>query len=387
MIEIHGSCDPQFERVRGAFAAAFERGDEIGGAVSVVVEGQRVVDLFAGHADEARSRVWKADTLVNVFSTTKGMTALCAHLLSDRGELEFGAPVARYWPEFAAAGKEEITVRQLISHQAGLPAVRELLAPEALFDWEVMTAALAAEEPWWKPGERHGYHAVTFGWLVGEVVRRISGKSLGKFFRSEVAEPLDADFFIGCPPELDARIADLVQGPVEVGEGGNLLADILNDPTGMTAKAFNNPPILGNVAMSREWRAAEIPAANGHASAAGIATIYGALANDGQLAGRERVELLSPNAIDQARTEQASGPDAVLPLATRMAQGFMLAPPEEPCGPNDRAFNHAGAGGSLGYCDPEARMGIGYVMNYMHFGPWLVDPRARALVDAAHGAL
>jgi CubicO group peptidase (beta-lactamase class C family) len=313
------------------------------------------------------------------------MTALCAHRLVDEGKLDLDAPVASYWPEFAAAGKEAITVRQLLSHQAGLAAVRKTLPAEALFDWETMTSALAAEAPWWTPGTQHGYHAVTFGWLVGEVVRRITGLSLGSYFRQQVAEPLDADFYIGFGEELDSRVADLVQGPIAApeGDGESLMQSIMNDPEGLLAKAFANPPVLGNVAMSRAWRAAEIPAANGHASANGIATIYGALAN-GSLNG---VELLSPEAIDVAREEQVYGKDCVIPMVTRIANGWMLAPDEEPCGPNPRAFNHAGAGGSLGYCDPEQKLGFGYVMNNMHMGQWLIDPRARALVAAVYEAL
>lgn len=374
----NGSCDPRFERVRDLFEAGFASGAEIGGALSVVIDGERVVDLFAGHRDAAREQAWERDTLVNVFSTTKGMTALCAHLLIDRGELALDEPVAKWWPEFAANGKANVTFRQLISHRAGLPAVREPLPPNALYEWDTMTAALAAEAPWWEPGTQHGYHAVTFGWLVGEVVRRIAGQSLGTFFRGEIAEPLGADFYIGLPAELDERVATLVQGPVSMGDGPSFVEDILKDPNGMTAKAFMNPPVMGDVANSRAWRGAEIPAANGHASAAAIAAIYGAVAQ-----GR----VLTPGGIERARHLEAYGKDSVLPLVTRIASGFMLAPDEEPCGPNERAFNHAGAGGSLGYCDPEARLGLGYVMNHMHFGPWLIDPRARGLVEAVYEAL
>jgi CubicO group peptidase (beta-lactamase class C family) len=382
-IELHGSCAAGFEAARDTFAAAFERGDEIGAAVSVMLDGETVVDLWAGHADAARSRPWQRDTLVNVFSTTKGMTALCAHRLVDQGKLDLDAPVARYWPEFAAAGKQDVRVRSLLSHQAGLPAIRETLPPEAIFDWDRMTAALAAETPWWEPDTAHGYHAVTFGWLVGEVVRRVSGRSVGRYFRDEIAGPLGADFHIGCGPELDSRIADLVQGPIKMDGDASLMMEMLKNPQGMTARAFMNPPLLGDVPMSRAWRAAEIPAANGHASAAAIATIYGAVAR-GELDG---VRVLSRESVERARTEHVQGKDGVIQLTTRIASGFMLAPPDEPCGPNDRAFNHAGAGGSLGYCDPEAKLGFGYVMNHMHMGPWLVDPRARALVDAVHRCL
>jgi CubicO group peptidase (beta-lactamase class C family) len=312
------------------------------------------------------------------------MTALCAHRLVDEGKLDLDAPVAQYWPEFAAAGKERIPVRFLLTHQAGLPAVRDPLPQEALFDWDRMTRVLAAEAPWWEPGTAHGYHAVTFGWLVGEVVRRVTGRSLGSYFRDEIARPLGADFFIGIGPELDPRVADLVQGPISHEAGGGVLEKMMADPEGPTFKAFMNPPLLGSdVSMSRAWRAAEIPAANGHASAAGIARIYGAVAC-GELDG---VRVLTPEGVERARDEQVYGMDRILQMTTRLSNGFFMAPAEEPCGPNSRAFNHAGAGGSLGYCDPDAKLGLGYTMNCMHMGAWLVDPRARALVDAAYQAL
>lgn len=378
-----GTCDARFERVREVFESGFERGDEVGAAVSVVLDGERVVDLWGGHMDEARSRAWQRDTLVNVFSTTKGMTALCAHRLVDQGKLDLDAPVVRYWPEFAAHDKGDIPVRWLLSHQAGLPAVRETLAPEAIYDWDHMAAALAAEKPWWTPGAEHGYHAVTFGWLVGEVIRRVSGRSVGQYFRDEIAGPLEADFFIGCGPDLDPRIADLLQGPISTDGDGSVLMEAMRDPQSLQGRTFMNPPLLGDVPMSRAWRAAEIPAANGHASAAAIATIYGAVASGAGVGG----PVLSREAIERARTEHAHGPDNVLQLTTRIASGFMLAPAEEPCGPNDRAFNHAGAGGSLGFCDPDASLGLGYTMNNMHMGAWLVDPRARALVDAVYACL
>jgi CubicO group peptidase (beta-lactamase class C family) len=378
--QIQGRCDDRFHAVREVFGAAFASGAEIGAGVCVVQDGEAVVDLWGGFMDSAHAEPWQRDTLANVFSTTKGMTALCAHRLVDEGRLDLDAPVARYWPEFAQQGKGEITVRQLISHQAGLPAVRKPLPLEAIFDWDVMVEALAEETPWWTPGTKHGYHAVTFGWLVGEIVRRITGQSLGEYFAKEFAEPLAADFMIGFGPELDARVAPLVQGPVRMQEGDpNLFAEVLANPEGMTARAFNNPGIIGtDVHNTRAWRAAEIPAANGHASAAGIATIYGELA---------RGNLLSKKALDDARACQVEGEDAILMLVTKIACGFMLAPDNEPCGPNPNAFNHAGAGGSLGYCDPEARIGFGYVMNNMHTGAWLVDPRARNLVDAVYASL
>ncbi len=383
--EIRGHCDPSLTKVRDAFASGFANGDELGAAVCVTVAGKTVLDLHAGFADAERTRPWQSDTLVNVYSTTKGMTAICALRLVDQGKLVLHAPVARYWPEFAQAGKAEIPVRDLLTHRAGLPAVREQLQPGDQYDWDKMTGALARSEPWWEPGTAHGYHALTYGWLVGEVVRRISGKSLGTFFRDEIAEPLGLDFWIGLPEEHDARAARLVQGPVHASdEGASLFEEILKDPTSMAARAFMNPPLDLEAPNQRAWRAAEIPAANGHGTAAALARVYGALANGGTLEG---VQVLAPETIEQARKEHSQGPDEVLPLTTRIGLGFMLPTEEEPVGPNPNAFGHAGAGGSYGMADPERRMSFGYTMNLMHQGLWLVDPRPRKLLRAVYDAL
>ena len=383
-IEVRGSCDPRFARVQEVFAQAFERGDELGASVCVTREGETVVDLWAGFADEARSRAWERDTLVNVYSTTKGMTALCALRLVEEGRLELDAPVARYWPEFAAAGKRELPVRYLLSHRAGLAAVRAPLPPGSLFDWACMTKALAEQAPWWTPGSQHGYHAISFGFLVGELVRRITGRSLGTYFREELAEPLGLEFYIGLPEALEPRVAPLVQGPVHAGDGPNLMEMILGDPESLASKAFTNPPLDPMAANSREWRAAEIPAVNGHGTAAALARVYAALSLGGDLDG---VHVLSPELIEQARTQQSLGKDAILALVSRFGLGFGMPPAEEPTGPNSEVFGHAGMGGSYGQADPENRMSFGYTMNLMHMGAWLVDPRPRALLRAVYAAL
>ncbi len=383
-IEIHGHCDPRFMGVRDVFAAAFERGDELGASVCVTLEGESVVDLHAGFRDEARTEPWQRDSLVNVFSTTKGMTALCALRLVEEGRLDLDAPVAQYWPEFEAAGKAELPVRFLLSHRAGLVAVRKPLPAGSLYDWEVMTQALAEQEPWWTPGDGHGYHALTFGFLVGEVVRRITGKSLGTVFREELAEPLGLDFHIGLPEECEPRVSPLVQAPPPEDAGPDLFELILQDPESMLAKAFINPPLLPTDANTRAWRAAEIPAANGHGTASALARVYAALSLGGDLDG---VHVLSPEVIDRARTEQSLGQDRILPLVSRFGLGFQVPPAEEPTGPNFRVFGHAGAGGSYGQADPENRMSFGYTMNLMQSGVWLVDPRPRALLQAVYAAL
>lgn len=392
--EIHGTCDPKFAGVREAFAENFAERREIGASVAVMVDGQIVVDLWGGSADRRGTRPWKRDTLANVYSTTKGITAICAHRLVDKGELDLDAPVAKYWPEFAQAGKGDMPVRYLLGHRAGLPAVSKPLPDEALYSWEAMTGALAEQEPWWKPGESHGYHAITYGWLVGELIRRITGKSVGRYFREEIAGPLSLDFWIGLPASEHERVARMAQAkPSEAPDSGeragqpNLMRMMMENPTGITARAFANPMSLARpgVVNTPEWRQAELPAANGHATARSLATLYGALAAGGVL-GRTRV--LSPESIGRCSAEQSRGPDEVLQVSTRFGLGFML--PQEHrstrFGPNDGAFGHPGAGGSLGYADPEARVGFGYVMNHMGFS-LIVDPRPAALIDALYESL
>ncbi len=386
MQEIHGTCDARFARVREVFAASFERGEEVGAALALVVDGRPVVELHAGAADQARTRPWRDDTIANVYSTTKGMAALCLLQLVEQGKVDLDAPVARYWPEFAAAGKDEIPVRWLLSHRAGLAAVRPPLPGEALYDWDAMASALAAERPWWTPGERHGYHAVTFGWLVGEVVRRVSGRSLGRYFRESIAGPLGADFHIGLPDDEHDRVAEMSpMAPPPPGAVPNLFEAFLKEPEGLLARAFMNPPSMALGPNHAAWRRAEIPGANGHAGARGIARIYGALARGG---AQDGVHVLAPETVERAREEQSFGPDAVLQLSTRIGLGFMLpqAARDARFGPGEGAFGHPGAGGSLGFADPEARLGFGYVMNKM--GPSiLVDARPLALIDAAYDCL
>ena len=387
-VEIFGSCDTRFARVRDVFTEQLEAPEEVGASVAVSIDGRSVVDLWGGHADAARTRPWSADTLANLFSTTKGMTALCAHRLADQGKLDLDAPVARYWPEFAQADKGALPVRWLLDHSAGLPAVEKSLPPPAMYEWDTMCAALAEQAPWWEPGTAHGYHALTFGWLVGEVVRRVSGQSVGRYFRDEIAGPLGADFFIGTPAPLDARIAELIPAPLPKldGSGGDdFLRTLIASAKPYAIKAFMNPLMLPGAFNTRAWRGAEIPAANGHGSARGIARVYDALANGGATGG---VHVLSRDAIDRARSPQRSGPDLVIPmLPTRHALGFQLGTEAEPIGPNPRAFGHSGAGGSFGFADPEARVAYGYAMNRMESGLFLIGPRATALMNAVFASL
>jgi CubicO group peptidase (beta-lactamase class C family) len=402
-VPVEGRCEPRFERVREIFTDSIERKQNLGAAVSFVVDGEVVVDLHGGWIDKDRTRPWQPDTLVNVYSTTKGMTAICAHMLVDRGELDLDAPVAEYWPEFAAEGKQDVPVRWLLSHRAGLPAVREPLTLQDMYEWKPMVDALAAEKPWWEPGTRHGYHAVTFGQLVGEVIRRVDGRSVGRFFREEVAEPLGADFHIGLAAEHDARTSPLYGGlglprPGRgEGEGGAKGAPVLRpkgplgdflrdmaDPTTMSGAAFNNPRLSGDTVNSRGWRAAEIPAANGHATAAAIAKIYGVLARGGEQDG---VRLMSPETLERATGVESDGPDAVLgQLPMRFGLGFMLKTDFIRLSPGPRGFGHAGAGGSLGVGDPETKTGFGFTLNKMQMG--LVGaPVAYEMLKAFHDSL
>jgi CubicO group peptidase (beta-lactamase class C family) len=378
--EIHGTCRPRYARVREAFAACFARGDEIGAGVAVVADGETVVELWAGHADPARKRPWQRDTIVHLYSASKGMTALCALRLVERGALALDAPVAAWWPEFAASGKADITVRWLLSHRAGLPALRRRLPPESLYDWQAMCAALAEAEPCVTPGEV-AYHPVTWGWLVGELVRRADGRSLGRFFREEIGEPLGADLHIGLGPAEEKRAADitLVTPPPEIAAA---FADTQGGELPLVALAFMNPSGTGDHNCAAHRRA-EIPAINAHGTALALARVYGALACGGEQGG---VHVLSPGAIREARSEQARGIDPLMGAPIRMGLGYWITQPGVPgyaYGAGEESFGHPGAGGSIGFADPRARLGFGYVTNRM--GRSIeVDPRPQGLMDALY---
>jgi CubicO group peptidase (beta-lactamase class C family) len=381
---IDGVCDAGFGRVRDALARNFAEHGEIGAAVAVMLQGHLVVDLWAGWLDEGRTRPWGADTLVDVFSVGKAMAALSCLRLVERGRLALDAPVARRWPEFAAHGKDAVTLRMFLAHQAGVPGLRETLPDHAMYDWPFMTEVLAAEAPWWEPGTRVGYHVNTFGFLVGELVRRASGESIGAFFRREIAGPLEADFHFGVAAGEDARIADYVFSP-------ELFASHMPDPVGGDEErkriircVYMNPPGLSGVGTvnTRAWRAAEMPSTNGHANARAIARIYRALAGDGTTNG---IRLLSAETLGRARTETAAGHDVVLDRPSRFGLGFQLNGPEHRFGPGPRTFGHFGAGGSVGFADPDAGLAFGYTMN--RAGPRWQNPRNKALIDATYAAL
>jgi len=373
--EIHGTCAAGYEPVREAFAANFAERGEIGASVAVAVRGDTVVNLWAGWADPDRTRAWQPDTLTNVWSTTKAMTSLCAHLLIDRGELDPDAPVARYWPEFAGGGKAGIPVRSIMSHQSGLTGLAVPVSVEDYYDWEKITSLLAGQEPLFPPGSTSGYQAITFGYLVGEVIRRITGQTCGLFFASEIAGPLGADFWIGLP-EAELGRCSVLQGvrPSEDEQAALAQAYANADPAALAALV--NPALTGDEANAREWRMAEIPAANGHGTALGLVTVFGTLTD-----GSDR--LISAKTLQAARAGEGRHTDVVLGFPLEFGLGFGLSGPEGHYGPNPAAFGHDGFGGSAVGADPEAGIAIAYVMNRM--GMSLVDdPRKMTLVDAVY---
>ena len=386
---VRGHCEPAFERVREALAASIASGAEVGAALAVAVGGRLVVDLWAGHADAARTRRWERNTLVNLYSVGKAVSAVCVLRLVEAGRLDLDAPVATWWPEFAQAGKARLPLRYLLTHQAALPAIARPLPSGAWSQWDAMTAALAAQAPWWEPGTGHGYHVNTQGFLLGEVVRRVTGRSFGAHLREGLTGPARLDFFVGMGPEMDPRCADVVPRPPSP-EDEELRRRLGVDPATLTGldlmrvHAYRNPPEVSGtgVVNTRAWRAAEVPSTNGHGNARAVARLYAALAGDGRLDG---FRVLSPETIARARTPQVDGDDLVLQRPTRFGLGFQLAMPERPLGPNPRAFGHFGAGGSLGFADPDAQVAVGYAMNQGR-GGWQ-HKHVRHLIDLVYAAL
>ena len=383
---ISGAYDARFERVREAFARNFAESGELGASVAVALHGEIVVDLWAGYVDRERTQPWERDTIVLVYSSTKGAVALAAHMLADRGLIDFEAPVADVWPEFAQAGKETLPLRYLLTHQAGLPAIDEELPVGAELDWDTMAGALSRQAPLWEPGEKTGYHAATYGWLVGEVIRRVDGRSVGTFIREEIAEPLGVEFLLGFGPEEDHRVSDLHLAQVPVEELPSLAAAALLEPTSMAARAFNIAPRGPNKGRnSRAFRGSEQPGSNGHSNARALATIYGALGNGGAWHGHR---LLSEDGIRLAGTEQVQGRDLILQTPVRRTLGFMMPVSGVPDPRGENAFGHAGMGGSVGFCDPDVGLGFGYAMNQMWTNTLAQDdPRAGRLMQAVYDSL
>jgi len=387
-VSIGGHVEPGFAGVKDAFTQNFEAGHETGAAFCLHVDGRKVVDLYGGSFDRGGDRPYDQDTLQLVFSSTKGATAACANLLVQRGELDLESPVARYWPEFAQFGKEAIPVLFLLTHQAGLPAVDVTLSPAEVQAWDPVIAALEVQPPLWEPGTAHGYHALTYGWLVGEVLRRVTGRSLGTFFAEEIARPLGLEFWIGLPEEHEHRVSPLIGGVLPGGEAGaaavpgfssTLLARALN-----VAGAFSEP----GWANGRDWHAAEVPAANGITNAASLSRLYAGLV--GTVEGGPSEPILTKDQVDQARIVRTFGADQVFAsvgftMEQRIGQGFWISSPFSPFG-GAGSFGHTGAGGSYGFADPENNLAVGYVMNRMSTGV-TVDPRSRPLIAACYQAV
>jgi CubicO group peptidase (beta-lactamase class C family) len=395
MTTVQGTCAPRFAEVAEEFERNLVERGEVGASVCVTLEGETVVDLWGGIADPTSGRPWEEDTICVVWSCTKGAAALCAHMLVSRGQLELDAPVADAWPEFAKHGKDQITLRQLLAHQAGLAAVTEPIPDGGLCDWDLVVDLLARQEPLWDPGTRNGYHALTFGHLVGELVRRIDGRSLGTYFAEEVAGPLDLDFWIGLPEELEPRVADIISAemPADLADLPVFYQQALADPASIPGLVLLNSGglMLPGAINTRAVRAAEIPAANGVANARGLAGMYRPLALGGAVDG---FRLLSESTLVEAtRVASATSVDAVLQVPTRFALGFMRSMDNRHHGGiessvllSEDAFGHAGAGGSLGIADPGARMSFGYAMNKQGGGLGM-NVRGQALADAVYRAL
>jgi len=363
-----GFAQDRYAPVRGIFEGNLASGADVGAAFCATIEGETVVDLWGGYADEARTRPWVKDTIVNVYSTTKTMCALTALLVADRGELDFDAPVAKYWPEFAANGKADVKVSHLMSHSSGLSGWKAPMTLADMYDWEKATALLAAQAPYWEPGTASGYHAATQGYLVGEVVRRITGRTLGTVFRQEIAEPLGADFHIGLPASEDGRVADLIPPP----PGGGIMD---GEQSELVRNMSSNPPIDPMDTRTRAWRAAEIPAANGHGNARSIAGVHVILANGGVAKGKR---IMSEAGCRKALELQIEGTDMVLGVPVRFGMGFGLPSAAVPL-PNPNTIYWGGYGGSLAVIDMDARASYGYAMNKMA-GTTTGDTRAFSLL-------
>lgn len=387
---IQGYCTPRFEAVRAEFTRNFEDRGEIGASVAIYAGGKLEVNLWGGVADTASARPWEADTLVAVFSSTKGLSATCMHMLADRGLIAFDAPVATYWPEFAANGKADITVGMVLAHQAGMPVFRTPLPEAGLTDWSLVISRLEQEAPVWMPGTQSGYHAVTIGYLLGEILRRVTGKTIGRFLREEVAGPLGADVWIGLPTELHDKVAtSYFDAP---NPDSALFRRMLEEPDSLAGLLGTNsggdhtPESVNSAAR----RSAENPSAGGIATAKGLARIYAPLALDGSVDG---VRLVSTAMLPYMRyVRSAAAIDAILEVPTTFTYGFSKSWGDRKLGEGEhviigeRAFGTAGAGGSIGFADPQAQMSFGYAMNRL--GPGIaLNSRCQSLIDAAYGAL
>ncbi len=374
---IEGICTPKFEGVRAALRENFAIDDEIGAAVAVYWRGEAVVDLWAGHQDAARKKTWVRDTLVCQMSVAKAVSALCVHILADRGQVDLDAPIARYWPEFAAEGKQDVPIAWALCHLASVP-VADAAPRGAIFDWDVMTRAIAAQKPLWPPGTVPCYHTATQGFILGEIVRRVTGQGIGAFLRREVAAPLGLDYHIGLTPEEEARCATMIPS------AGNVLsAAQAGKASDLLTRGWAQLP-LNEDFNSHRWRSGAVPSASGHGTARSIARLYAALAAGGTLDG---VRLLRPETMARAWQQQWEGKDVMSGLTFRIALGFYLnCPPDRPMGSSPRAFGHSGAGGAQSFGDPDNQIAFCYTPNRMHSG-FDIGPRATRLIEALYRCL
>lgn len=373
-VSVHGHCDPAFARVAEAFAANFAQREEVGAAVCVYADGEKVVDLWGGVADPATGRAWAEDTLVCMMSVGKGMAALCVHRLIQRGEVELDAPLARYWPEFAEAGKGEITVAQVLGGKSGV-LFADSAPPNSVMDWGAMTAAIARQPPAWPAGSRGAYQSMTMGFMLGELVRRVDGRRLNDFFQDEIAGLLGVEYAWGLDDEQAARAATII------GNAAHHTVQAFADPSTNLGRAWHMRPVGPQFYNTDAFRQGVLPSSNGHGHARSVARIYAALASGGVLDG---VELLSPEEIGMARTLQWDEVCAMTERPYRYALGFFLNTPGlVPMGTNPQAFGHPGAGGALGFADPERRWSFAYSPNFMCSGSGSGD-RCTALVEALY---
>ncbi len=368
MADVHGTCDGRFEAVRGALARNLDSGEELGASLVLDIDGDIVIDIWGGYCDEARTVPWSEHTITNVWSSTKTVTSLATLMLADRGQLDVDAPVARYWPEFAASGKQDIAVRQVMSHSSGVSGLDQPAVVEDLYDWPEATARMAAQAPWWEPGTASGYHALNYGHLVGELVRRITGKTLKQFVAEEIAGPLGADFQIGAAESDWGRIANVVPPPP-------LPIDLTQlDPASPAVRTLTGPPVEAEVANTAGWRRADIGAANGHGNARSVARIMSVVARGGEVDG---IRLLRPETIETIFREQVNGIDLVLGVPLRFGIGYGL-PQRDSLSwiPDEKICFWGGWGGSMIVMDVGRRMTISYMMNKM--GPGIVGSERSA---------
>ena len=378
MAEVLGKCDDQFDGLRAALARNLESGEELGASLVLDIDGEIVVDLWGGFADEARTVPWSEQTITNVWSSTKTVTSLAALMLVDRGELDVDAPVARYWPEFAAQGKQDVLVRHVMSHASGVSGLDQPAVVEDLYDWPAATSRMAAQAPWWPPGSASGYHALNYGHLVGEVVRRVSGKTLKQFVAEEIAGLLGADFQIGAAEADWGRISDVVPPPPLPFDFAAL------DPDSPTVKTLTGPFVLAETANTPGWRRADLGAVNGHGNARSVARIMSVVTRGGEVDG---VRLLGQDTIDLIFREQQNGIDVVLGLALRFGIGYGLPQLDIlPWLPVERICYWGGWGGSMIVIDVGRRMTISYMMNKM--GPGIIgSDRSEQYVRAVYASL